>query len=60
MYLETKLLEYVRDVSEDRKFDSIEFNEFLEMISKHDRDALSPTSLVNAFRLELQTINRRG
>ena len=44
------LLEMVRDVSEDKMYDTIEFNEFLQMMSKQQRKGLSQDTLKDAFR----------
>ena len=40
----------VRDVSEDQIYDTIEFNEFLQMMSKQQRFGLNEDSLKEAFR----------
>ena len=45
-----ELLEMVRDVSEDKMYDTIEFNEFLQMMSKQQRKGLSQDTLKDAFR----------
>ena len=47
---ETRLLKYVRCVSADKQFETVEFNEFLELMSKHYDDAISSDSLMTAFR----------
>ncbi len=41
----------VRDVSEDRIYDTIEFNEFLQMMSKQQRNGMTQDSLKDAFRI---------
>ena len=40
----------VRDVSEDQVYDTIEFNEFLKMMSKQQRFGLTEDSLKDAFK----------
>ena len=40
----------VRDVSEDQIYDTIEFNEFLQMMSKQQRNGVHEDSLKDAFR----------
>ena len=47
---EKELLRMVRDVSEDQIYDTIEFNEFLQMLSKQQRFGLTEDSLKEAFR----------
>ena len=37
--------------SEDRVYDTIEFNEFLLLMSKHQHESLGKKSLVEAFRV---------
>ena len=44
------MLELVRRVSEDDIYFSIEFNEFLKMISRKESDHLQLDSLVEAFK----------
>ena len=44
------LLEMVREVSEDHMYDTIEFNEFLQMMSKQQKRGLSQDTLKDAFR----------
>ena len=46
---EKELLRMVREVSEDRIYDTIEFNEFLQMMSKQQR-SYTQDSLRDAFR----------
>lgn len=46
---EKELLRMVREVSEDRIYDTIEFNEFLQMMSKQMRN-YTQDSLRDAFR----------
>ena len=55
---ETRLLKYVRCVSADKQFETVEFNEFLELMSKHYDDAISSDSLVAAFRWVNREKNR--
>ena len=40
----------VREVSEDQIYDTIEFNEFLQMMSKQQSNSLTEDSLKDAFR----------
>ena len=40
----------VRDVSEDQVYDTIEFNEFLQMMRKQQRFGLTEDSLKDAFK----------
>ena len=47
--IEKELLRMVREVSEDRIYDTIEFNEFLQMMSKQMRN-YTQDSLRDAFR----------
>lgn len=47
---ENELLTMVRQVSEDQIYDTIEFNEFLQMMSKQRRERLSEDSLKDAFK----------
>ena len=44
----------VRDVSEDKMYDTIEFNEFLQMMSKQQRKGLSQDTLKDAFRYRIR------
>ena len=48
---DSKLLSSVKAVSQDRAYHSIEFNEFLLLISKHQEESLSRNSLIEAFRV---------
>ena len=48
-FSEKELLRMVREVSEDRIYDTIEFNEFLQMLSKQQRN-YTQDSLRDAFR----------
>ncbi len=50
LFLDEELLAMVRDVSEDSIYDTIEFNEFLQMMSKQQRKGLTEDSLKDAFR----------
>ena len=47
---EKELLRMVRDVSEDKMYDTIEFNEFLTMIGKQSKNPISKESLIEAFK----------
>ena len=47
---EKELLTMVRAVSEDQIYDTIEFNEFLQMMSKQQKDGLNEGALKDAFR----------
>ena len=47
---ERQLLRMVRSVSEDRLNDTIEFNEFLQMMSKQQEEAVERGDLVEAFK----------
>ena len=40
----------VRSVSEDKLYDTIEFNEFLQMMSKQEEEEVSEESLMEAFK----------
>ena len=40
----------VRSVSEDKLYDTIEFNEFLQMLSKQQEDDINMNDLVEAFK----------
>ena len=46
---EKELLAMVRQVSEDKTFDTIEFNEFLIMLGKQNIEDIKFESLVEAF-----------
>lgn len=48
---EEELLETVREVSEDYIYDTLEFNEFLQMISKQQEIVHTRTDLKSAFRI---------
>jgi len=48
---EKKLLTMVRSVSEDKLYDTIEFNEFLQMMSKQHSDEINSESLMEAFKI---------
>ena len=50
MFKEKILLKMVRSVSEDKLYDTIEFNEFLQMMSKQQEDDINMTALVEAFK----------
>ena len=40
----------VRSVSEDKLYDTIEFNEFLQMMSKQEEEDSNMDALVEAFK----------
>ena len=40
----------VRSVSEDKLYNTIEFNEFLQMMSKQEEKDIKEVSLVEAFK----------
>ncbi len=46
-----ELLQMVREVSEDRMYDTIEFNEFLQMMSYQQRRELGQDKLKDAFKI---------
>ena len=46
----SELLVMVRDVSEDQTYSTIEFNEFLQMMSKQMHKDIAPKDLIEAFR----------
>ena len=48
--LEMELLRMVREVSEDHTYDTIEFNEFLQMMSKQMTRPINTEDLIDAFR----------
>ena len=50
IFSEKELLTMVREVSEDQIYDTIEFNEFLQMMSKQQSNSLTEDSLKDAFR----------
>ena len=51
LYLvESDLLSMVRAVSEDKLYDTIEFNEFLRMMSKQQSEEIPQKALVEAFK----------
>ena len=47
----------VREVSEDQIYDTIEFNEFLQMMSKQQSNSMTEDSLKDAFRQATFSIN---
>ena len=47
---DNRLCEMVRKVSEDKLYDTIEFNEFLQMMSKQEEEEVSEESLMEAFK----------
>ena len=51
LYLvEADLLSMVRAVSEDKLYDTMEFNEFLKMMSKQQSEEIPENALVEAFK----------
>ena len=58
-FLDDDLLAQLREVSADAIYDTIEFNEFLQMMSKQQVKLLSKDSLKDAFRYKIITINKR-
>ena len=45
-------MSFVKKVSEDKAYNSIEFNEFLLLISKHQEESISNSqSLIEAFKV---------
>ena len=48
--LEGDLLSMVRAVSEDKMFDTIEFNEFLIMMFKQHQEEIQEDELLEAFK----------
>ena len=45
-------MSFVKKVSEDKAYNSIEFNEFLLLISKHQEESISDSqSLIEAFKV---------
>ena len=49
-FAEEELLEKVREVSEDYIYDTLEFNEFLQLMSKQQDTVYSRTDLKSAFK----------
>ena len=47
---EKTLLKMVRSVSEDKLYDTIEFNEFLQMMSRHQENEINLDTLMEAFK----------
>ena len=47
-----ELLLMVKQVSEDQSYNTIEFNEFLQMMSKQMHKNIAPKDLIEAFRWE--------
>ena len=47
---ESDLLKMVRSVSEDKMHDTIEFNEFLKMMSKQEEQEINMETLLEAFK----------
>ena len=50
LYSDCSLLSMVRSVSEDKLYDTIEFNEFLRMMSKQGEEEIKMDMMVEAFR----------
>ena len=50
IFKEKILLKMVRSVSEDKLYDTIEFNEFLQMMSKQQEDDINMSALMEAFK----------
>ena len=59
LFSEKELLRMVREVSEDRIYDTIEFNEFLQMLSKQQRN-YTQDSLRDAFRYKSHFSSKWG
>ena len=50
MNVEDDLLDMVREVSEDKINNTIEFNEFLKMMSKQQNQSIQRMALLEAFK----------
>ena len=50
MTITASLLDMVKEVSEDQTYSTIEFNEFLQMMSKQMQKDILPKDLIEAFR----------
>ena len=48
--VEQELLAMVREVSQDKMYDTVEFNEFLTMIAKQKKSEVTLEDLIEAFR----------
>ena len=46
----------VREVSQDKMYDTVEFNEFLTMIAKQKKNEITLEDLIEAFRFSFHTI----
>ena len=46
----------VRSVSEDKLYDTIEFNEFLQMMSRQEEEEVNEVSLMEAFKYAFSLI----
>lgn len=55
-FLDDDLLAQLREVSADAIYDTIEFNEFLQMMSKQQVKLLSKDSLKDAFRYKIKSL----
>ena len=49
-YAEPDLLAMVREVSEDKMFDTLEFNKFLKMMSRQNQQDIQEEELLDAFK----------
>ena len=56
MFEEKILLKMVRSVSEDKLYDTIEFNEFLQMMSRQEEEEVNEVSLMEAFKYAFLSI----
>ena len=54
--VERQLLRMVRSVSEDKLYDTIEFNEFLQMMSRQEEEEVNEVSLMEAFKYAFLSI----
>ena len=48
--LEKQLLNMVRSMSEDKLYNTIEFNEFLQMMSRQEEEEISEEALAEALK----------
>ena len=48
------LISNYREVSEDHAYDTIEFNEFLQMMGKQINKKMTPDDLIEAFRFQVK------
>ena len=49
-FIEEELLAMVREVSQDKLYDTVEFNEFLTMIAMQKKHEVTHEDLVEAFK----------